>query len=284
MNRLSTEKRAQVIGCLVEGMSIRATVRVTGAAKNTISRLLMDLGEACSVYMDQALVDLPCKRLEVDEIWTFVGAKAKNVPPGRQEGWGDAWTFVAIDADTKLVPHWMIGERYEGDARLFLTDLAARLRNRIQLTTDGHRMYARAVPGAFGIDVDYAVLVKYYGKDKSEERRYSPPICLRAEGHPVIGDPDPTLISTSYIERQNLTMRMGMRRMTRLTNAFSKKLENLIAAEALHFMHYNFARAHKSLSKPYPTTPAMAAGVSDHVWSLEEIVGLLDRSRVTDSA
>jgi IS1 family transposase len=278
MNRLNTEKRAQIIGCLVEGMSIRATCRVTGAAKNTVTKLLVDLGDACSAYMDEAMRDLPCKRLEVDEIWTFVGAKAKNVAPDHHEGWGDAWTFVAIDADTKLVPCWMIGERNMPDAKAFLTDLAERMRNRIQLSTDGHRMYAKAVPGVFGHEIDYGVIVKYYGKAQPEERRYSPMVCTKVESTPKIGDPDPALISTSYIERQNLTMRMGMRRFTRLTNAFSKKLENLVAAEALHFMHYNFARPHKTLSKPYPTTPAMASGVADHVWSLEDIVGLLTRT------
>jgi IS1 family transposase len=275
MNRLSTEKRAQIIGCLVEGMSIRSTVRVTGAAKNTVTKLLVETGDACSAYMNEVMVDLPCERLEVDEIWSFVGAKAKNVPAEKAEEWGDAWTFVAIDADTKLVPCWMIGERVMPDAQAFLSDLAGRMRSRIQLTTDGHKMYVKAVPGAFGMDVDYAILVKVYGPSREGARRYSPAICLRTHSHREIGDPDLTKASTSYIERQNLTMRMGMRRMTRLTNAFSKKLENLIAAEALHFMYYNFARPHKTLSKPYPTTPAMASGVADHVWTLEDIVGLL---------
>ena len=277
MNRLSTAKRAQIIGCLVEGMSIRSTVRVTGAAKNTISKLLLDLGEACSAYQDVTLRNLPTKRLEIDEMWSFVGAKAKNVPEDKKDEWGDAWTFVAIDADSKLVPSWMIGERHTHDATIFLTDLAERLTQRVQISTDGHRMYATAVPGVFGLDVDYAMIVKYYGNDPREEKRYSPAVCTKIEKQPKIGDPDPAHISTSYVERQNLTMRMGMRRMTRLTNAFSKKAENLAAAVSLHFMHYNFARPHTTLSKPYATTPAMAAGVADHVWTLEEIANLLDR-------
>lgn len=273
---MGTEKRAKVIGCLVEGMSIRATCRVTGAAKNTVTKLLLDLGAACSEYQDRVMRDLPTKRVECDEMWSFVGAKQKNVPEDKQDEWGDAWTFVAIDADSKLVPCWLIGERNIPDAHAFLSDLASRLAHRVQITTDGHRMYAVAVPGVFGLDVDYAMLVKIYGKDRSDERRYSPPICLRAEAHEIIGDPDPAKVSTSYVERQNLTMRMGMRRFTRLTNAFSKKVENLAAAVSLHFFHYNFARPHKSLANPYPRTPAMAAGVADHIWTLDEIAGLLD--------
>ena len=278
MNRLTTEKRAQIIGCLVEGMSIRATVRVTGAAKNTISKLLLDLGAACSDYMNEVMVDLPCKRLECDEIWSFVKAKNKNVPVERQgePGIGDVWTWVALDSDTKLVPSFLVGDRSAWNARAFMTDVAGRLANRVQLTTDGLSSYLVAVEQAFGADVDYAQLVKIYGPDTTGEKRYSPPECLGAEPHVVRGDPDPGLISTSYVERQNLTMRMGIRRMTRLTNAFSKKVENLAAAVALHFMHYNFARPHKTLSKPYPTTPAMAAGVGDHVWTLQEIAQLLD--------
>lgn len=260
----------------MEGMSIRATVRVTGAAKNTITKLLLDLGEACSVYMNEVMVDLPCQRLECDEIWSFVHAKAKDVPVERQgePGIGDVWTWVALDSDTKLVPSFLVGDRSAWNARAFMTDVAGRMANRVQLTTDGLAAYLVAVEAAFGAEVDYAQLVKIYGPDTTGEKRYSPPVCLGTEAHVVRGDPDPGLISTSYVERQNL--RMGMRRMTRLTNAFSKKAENLAAAVALHFLHYNFARPHKTLSKQYPTTPAMAAGVADNVWTLQEVTGLLD--------
>lgn len=277
MNRLSSEKRAQVLGCLVEGMSIRATVRVTGAAKNTVTKLLVDVGEACSAYMNETLVDLPCERIEADEIWSFVYAKSKNVPAGMNEAdAGDVWTWVALDADTKLVPSYYVGGRSALDGYRFMTDLAGRLRNRVQLTTDGHRAYMNAVEGAFGIDIDYAMLVKLYGAPPEPERRYSPAECIGVTVRPLIGDPDPALISTSYVERQNLTMRMGMRRFTRLTNALPKKVENHAAAIGLHFMHHNFARLHKTLSDPYPRTPAMAAGVADHIWKLEEIAGLLN--------
>lgn len=276
MNRLSTERRAQVIGALVEGNSIRATVRMTGAAKNTVTKLLVDIGEAASAYMNETLVDLPSRVIECDEIWSFVRAKSKNVPPGMLENEaGDVWTWVAIDADTKLVPSYYIGGRSADDGYRFLSDLAGRLSNRVQLTTDGHRAYLNAGEGAFGSDIDYAMLVKIYGIPPEAERRYTPPECLGTDTIIVQGDPDRERISTSYVERQNLPMRMGMRRFTRLTNGFSKKVENLTAAVALHFLHYNFARPHKSLSKPYPTTPAMAAGVADHVWKLEEIAGLL---------
>lgn len=274
MNRLSTERRAQVIGALVEGNSIRATVRMTGAAKNTVTKLLLDVGAAASAYMDGALVDLPCKRLQVDEIWSYVYSKAKNVPPSMEGQAGDVWTWVALDADTKLVPSYLVGGRGPHECRQFVDDLAGRMADRIQLSTDGNRLYLTAVDRAFGADVDYAMIVKLYTAETSGY--YSPPKCIGTERTVILGDPDEAHISTSYVERQNLTMRMGMRRMTRLTNAFSKKAENLAAAVSLHFLHYNFARPHKSLSKPYPTTPAMAAGVADHVWTLKEIAGLLD--------
>ena len=278
MNRLSTEKRGHVVGCLVEGMSIRATCRVTGAAKNTVTKLLVDLGEACSAYMNETLVDLPSRRIECDEIWSFVYAKAKNMPPELVGtfGYGDVWTWVAIDADTKLVPAYLIGRRDATDAYRFMSDLAGRLKNRVQLTTDGHSVYLMAVEGAFGSDVDYAMLQKIYGIPPEAETRYSPAECTGVDVRVIQGDPDPELISTSYVERQNLTMRMGMRRFTRLTNAFSKKVENLTAAVSLHFFHYNFARAHASLAKPYPRTPAMATEIADHMWTLSEIAGLLD--------
>lgn len=278
MNRLSTQQRARVVGCLVEGNSIRATCRMTGAAKNTVVKLLADLGQACSEYQDWTLRGLECKRLQCDEIWSFVYSKAKNVPVEHRGtfGYGDVWTWTAIDADSKLVPCWLVGERNLPDAWAFMTDLADRLAHRVQLTTDGHRAYLEAVEGTFGAGIDYAMLQKLYGTDPAEVKRYSPAKCIGAEVRVVQGNPDPAHISTSYVERQNLTMRMGMRRFTRLTNAFSKKVENLAAAVSLHFMHYNFARIHTSLSNPYPTTPAMAANIADHIWPLDEIVGLLE--------
>lgn len=282
MNRLSTEQRAQIVGCLVEGMSIRATVRVTGAAKNTIVKLLTDLGKACGEYQDATLVDLPCTRIECDEIWSFCYAKQKNVPEEHRGtfGYGDVWTWTAICADTKLVPSWLVGERTTSDAVIFMDDLKSRLRKRVQLSTDGHKPYLYAVENAFGADVDYGMIHKLYGNaSETEARRYSPAECTGIEKRVITGEPDESKISTSYVERQNLTMRMGMRRFTRLTNGFSKKVENLAFAVSLHYMHYNFARPHKTLTKArngYPTTPAMAAGVADHVWSLTEIAALLD--------
>lgn len=274
MNQLDTKRRAQVVAALVEGNSIRATVRMTGVAKGTILKLLADLGSACSEYQDRTLRNLPCRRIQADEVWSFCYAKAKNVPEELQgvEGIGDVWTWTALCADTKLVPSWYIGARSGEDAEVFIRDLASRLRNRIQLTTDGHRAYLEAVEGAFGADIDYAMLIKLYSTPPTgAESRYSPSECCGTRTQRVTGNPDERTISTSYVERQNLTMRMGMRRFTRLTNGFSKKLENLEHAVALHFMHYNFARVHQSLR----VTPAMEAGVSDHVWSIDEIVGLL---------
>jgi IS1 family transposase len=268
------EKRAQIVRCLVEGNSIRSTVRMTGAAKNTVAKLLLDLGRECFIFQDGEMQNLTCKRVQCDEIWSYVGAKAKNVKVGHPDDYGDAWTWVALDADTKLVPCWWIGSRTAEDAIYFMRDLASRLAHRVQLTTDGHRPYLTAVDDAFAGDIDYAMLIKLYGHDPARpETRYSPGECIGAERRVVTGDPDQAHVSTSYVERQNLTMRMSMRRFTRLTNAFSKKLENLMAAVSLHFMHYNFARVHKTLG----VTPAMAAGIADHVWTVEEIVGLLDR-------
>lgn len=277
MNKLDIKDRARILACLVEGNSIRATVRMTGFAKNTVVKLLADVGAACAAYQDETLRNLPCKRIQCDEIWSFVYAKAKNVPGAKAapEGAGDAWTWTAIDADTKLVPAWMIGPRDAGVAYEFMSDLAGRLSHRVQLTTDGHKAYLEGVEGAFGHQIDYAQLVKIYGPktfDDGPERKYSPENFCGTRIGKVIGNPDPQAISTSFVERQNLTMRMSMRRFTRLTNGFSKKLENLGYAVALHFMYYNFGRIHQSLR----ITPAMAAGVSSHVWELEEIAALAD--------
>jgi IS1 family transposase len=274
MNKLSIEKRAQVIGCLVEGMSIRSTVRITGAAKNTVTKLIVELGAACAEYMDGAFRDLPCKRIQCDEIWAFCYAKEKNVPDEHKGelGYGDVYTWTALDPDTKLIPSFMVGKRDAEYGNAFMQDLASRLTNRVQLTTDGHSVYLQAVENAFGCDIDYAMLIKIYGKGTQEdERKYSPVECTGAEMKPISGRPDEKHISTSHVERQNLTMRMSMRRFTRLTNGFSKKIENHFYATAMYFMYYNFGRIHKTLR----VTPAMEAGISDHVWTLEEIAELI---------
>lgn len=278
MNKLNLERQAQIIKVLCEGNSIRSTARITGSSINTVVKLLREVGAACLAYQDETMQDLKLGRIQVDEIWSFVYAKEKNIPASKRGelGVGDVWTFTAIDADTKLVPCWLVGQRDAGHAFEFIDGLRQRLANRIQLTSDGHKMYLEAVEEAFGSEVDYAMLVKVYGAEPEGEVRYSPAKCLAAEKHPIQGNPNPAYISTSYVERQNLTMRMGMRRFTRLTNAFSKKLENHEYALALYFMHYNFARTHKSLNKPYPTTPAMAASISDHIWTIEEIVRLAE--------
>lgn len=273
MNRLTNEKRCAVIRALVEGCSIRSIVHMTGVSKNTVTKLLVDIGEVCSEFQNDTLRNLTCKRLEVDEIWSFCYSKQKNVPEEKRGefGIGDVWTWTAICADTKLVPSWFVGTRDAGSATEFMADLAGRLTNRVQLTSDGHRAYLTAVDAAFGWDVDYAMLIKIYGNAPEGEKRYSPAVCTGRKDNVVTGRPDPTKISTSYVERQNLTMRMSMRRFTRLTNGFSKKVENHAHAIALHFMHYNFARRHQTLR----VSPAMAAGVTDHLWSVEEIVDLL---------
>ena len=275
MNKLSTEKRTQVIRCLVEGNSIRSTVRITGVAKNTVVKLLVDVGKACSEYQDKAFQNLSCKRLQCDEIWSFCYAKEKNVPNTLkgQFGYGDIWTWTAIDADTKLVPSWFIGDRSYKTAKFFIDDLASRLKNRVQLTTDGHKAYIEAIEGAFGPEIDYAMLIKIYGSAPEEEKRYSPAKIIDTERKKIMGNPDPNYISTSYAERQNLTMRMSMRRFTRLTNGFSKKVENHVYAVSLHFMYYNFCRIHKTLR----VTPAMEAKVTDRLWDIEDIVKLLDK-------
>jgi IS1 family transposase len=276
MNKLSIEKRVQVVSCLVEGMSVRATVRITGVAKNTITKLGFELGTACADYQNKVLRDLPCKKIQCDEIWSFCYAKEKNVPADHKGefGYGDVYTWTAIDADTKLIPSFFVGRRDAECAHIFMLDLESRLKNRIQLTTDGHRAYLSAVESAFGGDIDYAMLVKLYGSPQSstDQRRYSPADCTGIEKLPVCGNPDKKDVSTSYVERQNLTMRMSMRRLTRLTNGFSKKVENLEAAMALYFMYYNFCRIHQTLR----VTPAMEAGITDHVWSIEEIINLME--------
>jgi IS1 family transposase len=274
MNKLNTEKRSQVVAALVEGNSIRSTVRMTGVSKNTIAKLLVELGEACADYLDKALVNLNCKRIRCDEIWSFCYAKDKNVPAELRGtfGYGDVWTWTAMDADTKLIAAWMVGGRDSGTAFAFMQDLAKRLSHRVQLTTDAHRAYLSAVEDSFGSEIDYAMLVKLYGNDAANDTKYSPAECIGCREVIVAGDRDPKHISTSFIERQNLTMRMGMRRFTRLTNAFSKKLDNHIASIAIHYMHYNFCRVHQTLR----VTPAMEAGVADHVWTISEMVSILD--------
>ena len=274
MNKISNARRAQIVRALVEGNSIRATCRMTDTAKGTVLKLLVDLGSACSKYQDKALRNLPCKRLQLDEIWSFVGVKEKNKPERERGiyGRGDVWTWTAIDADTKLVPSWFVGTRDGGSASVFVDDLASRLAGRVQITSDGHKVYLAAMEDAFGRDVDYAMLQKLYGAAPESEIRYSPAKCIGCRREAITGNPDQDHVSTSYVERQNLTMRMLMRRFTRLTNAFSKKVENLEAAVALHFMHYNLGRVHQTLR----VTPAMEAGVADHVWTAEEIAGLLD--------
>ena len=282
MNKLSIERRTRVVKALCEGNSIRATARMCDVAINTVVKLLQDTGSACLDYQDEVMRDLPCKRLQCDEIWSFVYAKAKNVPEEHKGefGYGDVWTWPALCADTKLIACWHIGNRDGRNAYHFMKSLAARLAHRVQLTTDGHTPYLEAVEGAFGSEIDYAMLIKLYGTvapEKEARRRYSPADCVGTEARVILGKPEKAHVSTSYVERQNLTMRMSMRRFTRLTNAFSKKLENHMYAIALYFMHYNFARPHKTLSKPYPTSPAMAAGLTDHVWATEELISLLDR-------
>lgn len=278
MNQLSIADRVAVIRCLVDGCSMRATSRITGVARNTIDKLLVELGAVCLDYQDRTLHNLPCKRIQVDECWAFCYAKSKNVTPeiaAKNPFAGDVWTWAALDADTKLIPCWIIGPRDGVTARIFVNDLADRLADRIQLTSDGLNAYLAAVEKAFRGDVDYAMLVKIYGAVNDGEKRYSPAQCIGSEKHAIVGYPDPAHVSTSYIERANLTMRMGMRRFTRLTNAFSRKIENHSAAVALHMMYYNFSRIHQTLK----VTPAMAAGVTNKLWEVEDIIALLDQEK-----
>jgi IS1 family transposase len=274
MNQLTNERRAQVIKQICEGSSIRSTVRLTSVAKNTIVKLLREIGEVCTQYQDKTLRNLPCKRIQCDEIWSFCYAKDKNVPAVKrgQFGFGDVWTWTAICPDTKLIASWEVGRRDASTAYEFMQDLAGRLANRVQLTTDGLRVYADAVESAFGSNIDYAMLIKLYGNDRDREATYSPAECIGCRTVEVNGAPKQHHISTSHVERHNLSMRMHMRRFARLTNAFSKKLENHVAMLALYFMYYNFCRIHQTLR----VTPAMEAGISDHVWGVEEIVALLN--------
>jgi len=274
MNRLSTEKRAQIIGMLVEGNSMRSVSRMSNCSINTVTKLLVDAGKACAEYQDKALRNLACKRIQCDEIWSFCYSKEKNVPDEHRGefGYGDVYTWTAMCADTKLVPSFLVGRRDMEHAKVFIQDLADRLNNRVQLTTDGHKVYLDAIENAFAGDIDYAMLVKVYEPSPTEDqRKYSPVDCMGTKIRKVSGNPATKYVSTSFVERQNLTMRMSMRRFTRLTNGFSKKVDNLFHAVALHFMYYNFARIHKTLR----VAPAMEAGISDHVWSLGEIVNLI---------
>jgi IS1 family transposase len=283
MNKLSTDRRAGLIASLVEGNSIRATARMHDVAFNTVLKFVVDIGTVCRAFLDEQMRNLPCRRLQADEIWQFCYAKDKNVPDSMrgQPGVGSVWTWIAIDADTKLVPTFHVGTRDAACAYEFMSDLASRLRYRVQLTTDGHRAYLNAVDMAFGFhQIDYAMLVKQYGVPADADHRYSPPECIGMEIVPVAGDPDPAHISTSYVERQNLTMRMSMRRFTRLTNGFSKKVANLEHALALHYVHYNFVRIHKTLR----VTPAMEAGITNRLWTVRDIAELLERSEARRAA
>jgi IS1 family transposase len=274
MNKLTHTQRVQVINCLIEGCSIRATVRMTGVAKKTVMRVLVEVGQVCESYQDRVLRNLPCRLIQLDELWGFNYCKAKTVTPEiaeRVPGAGDVWLWVAIDAETKLVPCWQLGGRDELMAYDFVQDLANRLSNRVQLTSDGHRVYLSAIEAAFGSNVDYAMLVKIYGTDPSEpETRYSPAQCTGIQMAVITGRPDPKHISTSYVERQNWSVRTAMRRYTRLSNGFSRKIENHAAAVALHYFNYNFIRQHQTLR----VSPAMAAGVTDKLWNVSDLVDL----------
>lgn len=284
MNSLSTAKRVQVVAALVEGNSINSTSRMTGASKHTILNLLQDLGCACAEYHNRHVRNVKAKRVEVDEIWQFCYAKEKNVPADKQGkfGYDDVWTTTGIDADTKVIVSYLVARRDARSAEKFMEDLARRISNRIQMTTDGHKVYINAVEDAFGSEIDYAMLVKVYGTPLQEDSstRYSPATCIDCKTAVITGDPDPAKICTSYIERQNLTMRMSMRRFTRLTNGFSKKVENHGHAVALHFMYYNFCRIHKTLR----VTPAMEAGLADHPWSIEELCALIPSKKTVSHA
>lgn len=279
MNKLTDSRRAAIIRALVEGNSVRATARLTDSAKATVLKLLVEVGEFCSIYQDHALRHLNSKRIEADEIWAYVGAKQKNATSERQ---GDLWTYTAIDADSKLMISWLVGSRNSANTQAFMSDVAERLAGRVQLTTDGLSWYVSAVENAFGWNgTDYAQIIKSYGapKDEAGSRRYSPMECTGIVKTPIMGNPDEENVSTSYVERQNLNMRMSMRRFTRLTNGFSKKAENHAHAVSLYFMFYNYCRPHQTLTKAakgIKMTPAMAAGLTDRVWTVQDILGKMD--------
>jgi IS1 family transposase len=274
MNRLSNERRARVIGALIEGNSIRSTARMTGVSKDAILKLIPDMGAACAAFHNAAVRGVKVQRVQCDEVWSFCYAKEKNVPVETQgTGAGSVWTWTAIDADSKLILSYLCGGRDASWACQFMEDLASRVTTRIQITTDGHRAYAEAVEGAFGMNVDYAMLIKLYGAPSDNpETRYSPAKCIGTRTATLSGRPDPKHVSTSFVERQNLNLRMGVRRFTRLTNAFSKKFENHCHMVAIYHAYYNFCRVHQTLR----VTPAMEAGLTDHIWSLQELVGLLE--------
>jgi IS1 family transposase len=280
MNKLPNEKRGQVLQMMAEGLALRAITRLTGISRTTLLKLLVDAGQAFSDYQDRMLVNLSCKRVQVDEAWAFCYAKQKNVAKAKAapEGAGDIWTWVGLDADTKLVASFYVGGRDSEAAANFIYDLAPRLASRVQLTSDGHKPYLQAIEGAFGADIDYAMLVKTYGASPENAKgRYSPAECTGAIKTPIEGKPDPKHISTSFVERSNLSIRMGNRRMTRLTNAFSKKAENHAHMMAIYFMHYNFVRIHQTLK----ITPAMAAGVTPKLWEMSDMVAVLEAWEAT---
>ncbi len=283
MNRLDANRRSQVLNCLIEGCSIRATVRMTGVSKKAVARLLVEAGTVAAEYQDRVMRNLTCRRIQVDEVWGFNYCKAKNVTEkiaAKVPGAGSIWLWVAVDADTKLVPCVMIGSRNVDDATTFISDLASRLRYRVQLTSDGHRPYLEAIESTFGAQIDYAQLIKLYGENTDTERRYSPPVCLGAIPRVITGHPDPDHISTSFVERQNWTLRTTMRRYTRLSNGFSRKIENHMAAVALNYFSYNFIKIHSTLR----TSPAMAAGVVDRLFDVSDLVALLIESESKKAA
>ncbi len=283
MNKLTTEQRAQVVSCLIEGCSIRATVRMTGIAKKTVMRLLREVGEVCEAYQSKTLRNLTCRRIQLDELWGFNYCKAKNVTAeisDKVPAAGDVWLWVAIDAETKLVPCWQLGDRSAATAYDFVRDLAGRLSNRIQLTTDGHRVYLDAVESAFGSEIDYAMLVKMYGEDPKADTKYSPSECIGCRSVVISGNPRSQHVSTSFVERQNWSVRTAMRRYTRLSNGFSGKIENHAAAVALNYFAYNFIKIHRTLRM----TPAMAAGVTERLWEVSDLIALLEASEQEKSA
>lgn len=277
MNRTPRDRRIAILTALVEGNSIASTCRMTGVAKNTVLKLLADAGFACFDFQDREVRGITSRRVQCDEIWAFVHAKAKNVPEGHKGefGYGDVWTWTALDADSKLMISWMVGSRDAGAANAFMDDVASRMATRVQMTTDGHKPYLAAIEGAFGADIDYAMLIKMYGEAPNPEKRYSPAVCTGIKKNVIVGNPDKAHVSTSYVERSNLSIRMAQRRFTRLTNAFSKKVENLEHSLSLYFMYYNFCRTHKTLKG---LTPAMSAGLTDRVWTVGDIVDLIDEA------